>query len=352
MGELATREQVKPPAAIPVPELAGEIMEALVQGDISKLKPAERVQYYATVCERLGIDPAFKPFDYLQLNGKLTLYANKACAEQLRKTKSISIVVTGRETVGDVYVVTATATLPDGRTDESTGAVTVGRLSGDNLANALMKAETKAKRRVTLSICGLGMLDETELETVRGARVVDPVTGKSKPIGLQLPPRALSGQELKALYEQIRKSYPELPEDVRQWAAENIEGYAPPNNLTGKQALEMQGKLLEMAAIENAANHPIEVAPAAEAVPTESPETAAGTLPGIADVAATPMEEATKKHLFAALGELGIRIKAHRIKWAADLGVGVESFGKLSEQQARFLADKAVQQRDAQRSGA
>jgi hypothetical protein len=30
-----------------------------------------------------------------------------------------------------------------------------------------MKAETKAKRRVTLSICGLGMLDESELETVR-----------------------------------------------------------------------------------------------------------------------------------------------------------------------------------------
>ena len=29
-----------------------------------------------------------------------------------------------------------------------------------------MKAETKAKRRVTLSICGLGMLDETEVETV------------------------------------------------------------------------------------------------------------------------------------------------------------------------------------------
>jgi len=27
-----------------------------------------------------------------------------------------------------------------------------------------MKAETKAKRRVTLSICGLGMLDETEVE--------------------------------------------------------------------------------------------------------------------------------------------------------------------------------------------
>jgi hypothetical protein len=29
-----------------------------------------------------------------------------------------------------------------------------------------MKAETKAKRRVTLSIVGLGMLDESELETI------------------------------------------------------------------------------------------------------------------------------------------------------------------------------------------
>jgi hypothetical protein len=29
-----------------------------------------------------------------------------------------------------------------------------------------MKCETKAKRRVTLSICGLGMLDEAELDTV------------------------------------------------------------------------------------------------------------------------------------------------------------------------------------------
>jgi hypothetical protein len=46
--------------------------------------------------------------------------------------------------------------------------VPFGNLKGDALANALMKAETKAKRRVTLSIAGLGWLDETELETVKG----------------------------------------------------------------------------------------------------------------------------------------------------------------------------------------
>ena len=32
--------------------------------------------------------------------------------------------------------------------------------------NAKLKAITKAKRRVTLSICGLGFLDETEIETI------------------------------------------------------------------------------------------------------------------------------------------------------------------------------------------
>ncbi|MDQ3831524.1 MAG: hypothetical protein M3361_19940 [Candidatus Tectomicrobia bacterium] len=52
------------------------------------------------------------------------------------------------------------------REDESTGAVSVGNLRGDALANALMKCETKAKRRVTLSIAGLGWLDETEIETI------------------------------------------------------------------------------------------------------------------------------------------------------------------------------------------
>jgi hypothetical protein len=45
--------------------------------------------------------------------------------------------------------------------------VPLGNLKGDALANALTKSETKAKRRVTLSIAGLGWLDETELETIQ-----------------------------------------------------------------------------------------------------------------------------------------------------------------------------------------
>lgn len=151
--------------------LTSAVIESLVlRGDISGLSPADKTKYYTQLCERVGLDPATTPFKPLKLNGKELLYADKGAAEQLRNKHKISIAIAARDQVGDVYYVTARATMPDGRTDESQGAVAIGSLKGDNLANAIMKAETKAKRRVTLSIVGLGMLDESELETIDAAR--------------------------------------------------------------------------------------------------------------------------------------------------------------------------------------
>lgn len=151
-----------------------EIVEkALIGGDLSKLSAGERTNYYLRVCESLGLNPMTQPFQFIILNGKLTLYAKKDCTEQLRKAQRVSLSIIDRQRLEDVYIVTAKAYLPDGRTDESTGVVSIGSLKGDSLANALMKAETKAKRRVTLSICGLGMLDESETETIPNAQRVD-----------------------------------------------------------------------------------------------------------------------------------------------------------------------------------
>ena len=149
------------------------IMErVIIAGDLSKLAPIERVSYYRATCESLGLNPLTKPFEYIQLNGKLTLYATRNCTDQLRKLHQVSLQVAARERLEDIYVVTARATLPDGRTDESIGAVSIAGLRGEALANALMKAETKAKRRATLSIVGLSFSDETEVETIPGAQPV------------------------------------------------------------------------------------------------------------------------------------------------------------------------------------
>ena len=150
---------------------AAILEKVLVQGDLSKLTPAERLQYYKKTCETLGLNPFTKPFDYIVLNGKLTLYARRDATEQLRKLNGISIKITSREQIGDLYIVQAQATDKDGRCDESIGAVSIAGLKGDALANAMMKAETKAKRRVTLSLSGLGWLDESEIETIPDAKL-------------------------------------------------------------------------------------------------------------------------------------------------------------------------------------
>lgn len=153
-----------------------EVLEkVVVQGDLSKLTPQERVLYYRQVCESLGLNPLTRPFDYIVLNGKLTLYARKDATDQLRRIHGISVQIVGREFVDalGLYVVTARATTVDGRTDEAIGAVSVKGLAGENLANAIMKAETKAKRRVTLSLVGLGWTDESEVDSIPGAARVE-----------------------------------------------------------------------------------------------------------------------------------------------------------------------------------
>lgn len=152
---------------------------ALVQNDLSKLNPTERLQLYNKTCESLGLNPLTMPFGYLEFRGgKLSLYAKKDATDQLRKIHGVSVEIVSKEIVNDNYVVIARAKDSEGRVDEDMGSVSIKNLSGENLGNAMMKAITKAKRRVTLSICGLGLLDETETETIKDAKVID-----EKPLG-------------------------------------------------------------------------------------------------------------------------------------------------------------------------
>jgi hypothetical protein len=176
------------PAVPPPPAVPPEVLESVaVSGDLSGLTAAQRLAYYQAVCRSLGLNPLTKPFEYLTLNGKLRLYALRDCADQLRRLHGISIHIVNRERLQDLYVVTARAKDRTGREDESTGAVALGSLKGDALANALMKAETKAKRRVTLSLAGLGWLDETELSTIPGVQVGEPSANGDAPEPLSQP---------------------------------------------------------------------------------------------------------------------------------------------------------------------
>jgi hypothetical protein len=146
------------------------VLEAVIlEKDLSKLTPIERVIHYKNVCESIGLNPVTGPFDYLKLNGKTVLYLNSGGSNQLRSIRAIDIEITSREIHDGSYIVIARGIDKTGRRDESIGAVSIEGLKGELRANAIMKCETKAKRRVTLSICGLGMPDESEIASIPNA---------------------------------------------------------------------------------------------------------------------------------------------------------------------------------------
>jgi len=160
MTALKTKNNMEKPTV----SVAIKTDAVLIQGDLSTLSEDQRSAYYLRVCESLGLNPHTQPFEFIPLGGKLKLYATRACSDQLRKLHGVSIQILSRELVEDIYTVTARAEDMTGRTDESCGVVSLKGLMGEARSNKLMCAETKAKRRVTLSICGLGWLDETEVE--------------------------------------------------------------------------------------------------------------------------------------------------------------------------------------------
>jgi len=144
------------------------VMERVIAaGDLGKLSPGDRVCYYGAVCDSIGLNPLTKPFDYLSLSGRLVLYANKGCTDQLRNIRGVSLHgPIDISYIGDHVQVRVEMIDSTGRIDGDVAVVSLKGLQGEAWANAVMKAVTKAKRRATLSLCGLGMLDETEVDTI------------------------------------------------------------------------------------------------------------------------------------------------------------------------------------------
>lgn len=147
--------------------VADKVSAILSEGDLSRFNAKERNEYYVRLCTETGLNPMLTPFRYLKLSGQLRLYANKSCAEQLRNIHGISIRIVDQREDNGLWLVTVEATDKRGRTDSDVGFAQIKGKQGENRGNAILKAVTKAKRRVTLSMTGLGgLMDETEVESV------------------------------------------------------------------------------------------------------------------------------------------------------------------------------------------
>jgi hypothetical protein len=142
-------------------EMHAKVNAVIARGDLKGLTDAEKNWHYLEVCRTVGVNPATRPFQYITLNQKLVLYPTKDCTDQLRKVNGINIEIVEYSTnEAGVLLVRVKATDKHGRHDEDYGAVSIKGLTGEFASNAFMKAITKAKRRVTLSISGLGFPED------------------------------------------------------------------------------------------------------------------------------------------------------------------------------------------------
>ena len=163
-------------------EQIGEMLAieaAVTSGDLGELTPRQRVEYHTALCASIGLNPIASGFQYLKLNGKLILYPTRATTAQLAEKRGLSFELIDRQITDDDA--TFMVGVSDGiRSGYGIGLVTLTGLRGEARANAIMKADTKARRRGVLDFCGLGMIDESEIASVPGARpiAVDQTTGE------------------------------------------------------------------------------------------------------------------------------------------------------------------------------
>jgi hypothetical protein len=243
-------------AAVLDPKIQDSIV---LRGDLSGLNETQKRDYYLFRCRQVGLDPAAKPFDLLTLNGKQILYANAGATQQLCAIHKLSTQITHRERVDGIYIVSVRCTGADGRVSENQGAVDVSSLQGERLANAILKATTKAIRRSVLAHCGLGMLDETEVESIPEARRESlVVTEDPAPLTVESPPDQVyqvPEEGIVFMVPGVKEAYDKLPND-EEWVAAYL---AMIDRIASSKKFNMEEKKEKIAALREANSFIIEM---------------------------------------------------------------------------------------------
>lgn len=150
-------------------------------GDPGGMTDAERADYVRDICRMLRLNPLTRPAQFVKLSGKWVLYLTRTATDQLAARYNLN-----RETIVPPCIVdiagvkvgmcVVKVTLPNGRSETATATLPI-----TDPAGLYMRLETKAKRRATLSILGLGVLSEDEAEDASDA-AQGPRRGNERPL--------------------------------------------------------------------------------------------------------------------------------------------------------------------------
>jgi len=136
--------------------------------DLESMNEEQRQQYVRNVCEHMGVPPELNlvMLTYLdEQDGprRLVAYAKRGATEIIRNNRNINVTELTSKEIGGSIVFTATGKDNNGRQEMSTGSKYIYGLVGKELDDAIMTAQTRATRRMTLQFVGAGVLDESEV---------------------------------------------------------------------------------------------------------------------------------------------------------------------------------------------
>jgi hypothetical protein len=139
-------------------------------GDLSTLPEPEHDRVLVKMCAHYGLDPVLRPFCIIPAQGKKIWYATKTSTDMVASRDKLTRKFKERRIDKDLMICEIIMEITDGhRIEEGTAVVTIGEfvrdpktgaigeqmMRGEALANAMMRCETKAKRRATLAWFGM-----------------------------------------------------------------------------------------------------------------------------------------------------------------------------------------------------
>lgn len=148
------------------------IMAKIIEsfGDFSVLTKEEINTYTSFLCDKYGLDKSTQPIRFIKDKNSENIipYLTRNATDQLRKNLGISVIEENIQFSpnGLACIVTVKVQDKEGRTDMDTGSVFIGGLVGNEYSDKIMTCVTKAKKRATISLSGIGILDETEVQGI------------------------------------------------------------------------------------------------------------------------------------------------------------------------------------------
>ena len=127
------------------------------------------IKYLCDASVYFGLDPLLNALDVIWMNDengrgrKLVVYARKGTTDILRGIHGIEVTSLVQFDSAKYVSFTATGKNNKGRQEIAVGAHSIEGLGGERLAYAVMTAQTRALRRLTLQFVGGGLLDESEV---------------------------------------------------------------------------------------------------------------------------------------------------------------------------------------------